>query len=139
MNANALVWDGGPGHYEVYYLTTTDPVSGTGLWIRYTMRAPLSGPSECHLWFLAMKADGTRFGHKQTFGIDQMVAEADPFRLRIADCILEDHAMSGHLDTVAWDLSWTSHLKSYDVVHPFFKKTGMAKTIFGVPHPDVTV
>ena len=40
---NALQWDGEPGHYEVYYLTTTDPQTGTGLWIRSTMLAP-TGP-----------------------------------------------------------------------------------------------
>ena len=39
---NALRWDGAPGHYEVYYLTLTDPASGVGLWIRYTMVAPLA-------------------------------------------------------------------------------------------------
>lgn len=37
---NALRWDGGPGHYEVYYLTVTDRASGVGLWVRYTMLAP---------------------------------------------------------------------------------------------------
>src|SRR5919108_2742984 len=57
-NANALQWDGKPGHYEVYYLSATDRVSRCGLWIRYTMVAPLltkrerSGAEEatCSLW-----------------------------------------------------------------------------------------
>ncbi len=39
---NELQWHGDPGHYEVYYLTLTDPRSGVGLWIRYTMVAPLA-------------------------------------------------------------------------------------------------
>ena len=37
MSANALRWDGGPGHYEVWYVTLTDPASGIGVWIRYTI------------------------------------------------------------------------------------------------------
>ena len=46
MSANVLQWDGGPGHYEVYYLSATDARSGTGLWIRYTMCSPLQGSGE---------------------------------------------------------------------------------------------
>ena len=54
---NALQWNGEPGHYEVYYLTLTDPASGVGFWIRYTMVAPLPETGEeatCSLWFMAM-------------------------------------------------------------------------------------
>ena len=52
MSANVLQWDGGPGHYEVYYLSATDPRSGTGLWIRYTMRSSLQGAASarCGSW-----------------------------------------------------------------------------------------
>src|SRR5205085_1518340 len=39
---NDLQWQGQPGHYEVYYVTFTDPVTGVGFWIRYTMVAPLA-------------------------------------------------------------------------------------------------
>jgi hypothetical protein len=41
---NALRWNGRAGHYEVYYLTLTDPRTGLGVWIRYTMVAPM-GPN----------------------------------------------------------------------------------------------
>ena len=54
---NGLQWRGEPGHYEVYYVTLTDPASGVGLWIRYTMVAPLPETGEeatCSLWFMAM-------------------------------------------------------------------------------------
>jgi len=138
-NANALVWNGGPGHYEVYYLTTTDPATGTGLWIRYTMRAPLAGDPECHLWFLAMRADGTRYARKQTFGIDRLVAEAEPFSLRIDDCILDDHGMRGHMDKAAWDLRWEPRLPPYEPVHPIFRRAKLAKTVFMLPHADLRV
>jgi hypothetical protein len=139
MNANALVWDGGPGHYEVYYLTTTDPVSKTGLWIRYTMRAPLDGAAECQLWFLAMTADGRRFARKQTFPIERLVAEVDPFRLRVDDCVLDDHGISGHMDKAAWDLRWQPRLAAVEPVHPIFRRTKLAQTMFRLPHADLQV
>ena len=52
-NLNVLQWDGAPGHYEVYYLSATDPATGIGLWIRYTMlrAAPISAATaRCGSW-----------------------------------------------------------------------------------------
>ena len=77
---NELQWQGGPGHYEVYYLTLTDPATGVGLWIRYTMVAPLERAGEqatCSLWFLAMDPRAgppPTFARKATLPIDQLHA-----------------------------------------------------------------
>lgn len=138
-DANTLQWDGSPGHYEVYYLTLTDPATGTGIWIRLTMRAPLTGPAECSLWFLAMSPDGQRFGHKENYPIERLVAEADPFRLAIADAVLTDKSCSGHMRDVAWDLTWEPRLPAAKPVHPALQKAKIARTIFVVPHPDVEI
>jgi hypothetical protein len=73
---NALRWNGGPGHYEVYYVTLTDPGTGAGFWIRYTMVAPLAqtgAQSGAALWFLAVDPrppGGGRFGRKASCPID---------------------------------------------------------------------
>ena len=66
-SANALRWDGGPGHYEVWYVTLTDPASGIGVWLRHTLLAPVDGPAECALWLVAMAPDGDRFARRATF------------------------------------------------------------------------
>ena len=100
MNANVLQWDGGPAHYEVYYLSVTDPRSATGLWIRYTMRSPLKGAGECSLWFMAMDRDGSRFARKATYPIEELVAEPDPFRLTLAGADLSDRGMAGGFEDV---------------------------------------
>ena len=66
MNANVLQWDGGPAHYEVYYLSVTDPGSATGLWIRYTMRSPADrapGSARCGSW--RWTATATRLARKR--------------------------------------------------------------------------
>src|SRR5258708_20240166 len=93
-SANVLRWNGRPGHYEVYYLTITDPRTGVGIWIRYTMVAPLAAgddaePSQatCSLWFLAMDPRPGRaatLARKATYGIERLEATSEPFSLTIA-------------------------------------------------------
>ena len=145
---NALQWDGKPGHYEVYYLTFTDPASGVGFWIRYTMVAPLPETGEeitCSLWFMAMdRADpSANVGEKVSFPVSALEARAEPFELRIGDAVLSDTGMSGALDhdgrRCEWDLRWQPSLPAYGHVHPFLRRSGIAKTVLFLPHPDVDV
>jgi hypothetical protein len=146
---NALQWDGGPGHYEVYYLTLTDPATGVGFWIRYTMVAPRAGgdsrPSEqptAALWFLAMDprpGRTPRFGRKLTLPIDQLRAETEPFRLSIGDATLSDSGMQGSFEDVAWDLSWTPATHGYEHVHRSLRRAGVAKTVLVLPHADLEI
>jgi len=135
---NALQWDRSPGHYEVYYLTTTDPATGIGLWIRYTMLAPQNGPAECSLWFVATPPDGPALARKATFPADQLSAEDDPFRLRIADAELTEEAMRGSFEDVAWDLRWAPG-RGYEHVSPMLRRAKIAKTVLVLPHGDVSV
>jgi hypothetical protein len=142
---NALKWDGTPGHYEVHYLTLTDPGSGVGLWIRYTMVAPLprtGAQASCALWLLAMdpRPGATpTLGRKQTLAIDQLRTHPDPFELRIGDSVLTDSGCAGTLDDVAWDLRWQASERSYEHVHPLLRRAGMAQTILVLPHGDLTI
>lgn len=136
---NALRWDGGPGHYEVHYLSLTDRTTGTGVWLRSTMRAPLDGPAECSLWCMAMDRDGLRLARKGTWPIDRLVAETDPFRLAVADSELTDHGYRGAFEDVAWDLSWTPTLPAVEHVHPLLRRARIAKTVLVLPHPDLAV
>jgi len=139
-HANALQWDGGPGHYEVYYVTTTDTASGTGFWIRLTMRAPTDGsPGECALWFLAMTAGGERTGRKQTLPLDAFRVDASPFRVTVGDAHLTDTGTAGAFEDVSWDLTWTPRLPAAELVHPTLRRLGVAKTVYTVPHPDVAI
>lgn len=105
-SANSLRWNGRPGHYEVYYLTLTDPASGVGVWIRYTLEAPLSGDPSCALWFAAMDPAGGVLARKQTLPIADLTAEGEPFNLRIGAAELSDRAASGEFQDVSWDLQW---------------------------------
>src|SRR3954468_16934173 len=139
MNANVLQWDGGPGHYEVYYLSATDPGAGLGLWIRYTLRAPAAGAGECALWFMAMDRGGSRFARKASHPIGELEAETDPFRLPLAGADLSDRGMAGGFDGVAWELLWEPSLPAAEHVHPLLRRAGIAKTIVVLAHPDLSV
>ena len=145
---NELQWDGEPGHYEVYYLTFTDPASGIGFWIRYTMVAPLPETGEqstCSLWFLAMDpSDPSRnVGEKASFPVSDLSGTAEPFELRLDGAVLTDEGMSGAIEGDAgrssWDLRWAPRLPAYGHVHPVLRAAKIAKTILFLPHPDVEV
>ena len=138
-NLNVLQWDGTPGHYEVYYLSATDPASGIGLWIRYTMVAPITGAPTCALWFMAMDpAGGVRVGRKVSFPVDQLVADPEPFRLAIGDSELSDRGMAGGFGDVRWELRWEPG-RAYEHVHPLLRRGKIAKTVLTLPHADLSI
>jgi hypothetical protein len=139
VSANGLQWDGSPGHYEVYYLSATDPGSGHGLWIRYTMRAPLHGAPACALWFMAMHRDGSRLARKATRPIEELTAQDEPFHLTLAGADLSDRGMAGQLEDVAWELSWDPSLPPAEHVHPLVRRTGVAQTLLTLVHPDLAI
>ena len=141
---NALRWDGGPGHYEVYYLSATDRASGVGLWIRYTMLAPrpeTGEPATCSLWFLAMDPSrpGRPVARKATFAASKLSSERRPFRLAIGDAELTDRGMRGGIEDVAWDLRWEDGGGAYEHVHPLLERARIAKTVLVLPHADLAV
>jgi hypothetical protein len=142
---NALRWDGTPGHYEVYYLTLTDPSTGVGVWIRYTMLAPLPAadqPASAALWFLAMDPRPGRertLGRQVTFGIDQLHAQADPFELQLDGAKLTDSGMAGAFEDISWDLRWRACDHPYEHVHPLLRRAGVAKTVLVLPHADLSI
>jgi hypothetical protein len=137
---NALQWDGKPGHYEVYYLSATDRGSGCGLWIRYTMVAPLHGEATCSLWFMAMDPnEGGLVGRKHTRPADDLKATSDPFELRIGDSALTDRGMAGGFEDVSWDVRWQPGVPAAEPVHPVLRRAKVAKTILLLPHPAFEV
>lgn len=143
--SNVLRWDGRPGHYEVYYLTATEPDSGIGIWIRYGMVAPLGRrdePPSCSLWFAAMNpGDGEprTTARRRAFPIDQLRSQSAPFELRLGPAVLGDDHMSGTLDDVSWNLRWSHGDRVYEHVHPALARLGVAKTLVVLPNADLTI
>jgi hypothetical protein len=142
---NDLRWKGKPGHYEVYYLTVTDRPTGVGIWIRYTMLAPLAsggGEPSCALWFAVMDprpGASPVLARKQTLPIAELKASANPFELRLADSVLSDGAMTGGFEDVWWDLRWDPAPAPHVPINPVLHSLGVAKTVLVLPHADVSV
>jgi len=136
---DALRWDGGAGHYEVHYLTLTDPVSGIGLWIRFTLLAPEAGPATCALWFVATRTDGPAIARKVTLPASALVAAAAPFALRIGDGQLTTTGSTGTIGgDAAWDLRWEPG-PSAEHVGPLLRRAGVAQTVLVLPGADLRV
>ena len=144
-SANAFRWAGQPGHYEVYYLSATDPDSGLGLWIRYTMLAPAAGGGEptCALWLMAMDpgevTPAAVLARRHQWPATEMQADAEPFLIDIAGARLHDGGMSGGFDDVAWDLHWEPGERAYFHVHPVLARARLAQTVLTLPHADLLV
>jgi hypothetical protein len=142
---NALRWDGAPGHYEVHYLTVTDPATGVGAWIRYSLLAglPRSGQgASCALWMVVVDPRGqpaTRIGRMARFGIDQLRAQTEPFELSIGGATLTDRSMAGAFEDAVWELRWSAPPLGYRHVHPLLRRAGAARTELVLPHPDLSI
>jgi hypothetical protein len=135
---NAQQWGGTPGFYEVWYVTLTDPATGTGVWIRYTMVAPTSGePATCSLWFLAMTPGEAPVGRKVDHPVDRLRATAEPFSVGVDDATLGEDGATGAFDDVAWDLRWPVEARAISMVHPAVSR--LAKTKFTVPKVDLPI
>lgn len=143
MNRNLLQWDGKPGHYEVWYLTMTDPVTGIGFWVRYTVVAPINGDATCSIWFICMDpADpASNIGEKKTYPISDFTGKSDPFEVKVGPCTLSDFGAKGELEsdrgTLSWDLEWKPDLPAYGHVHPVLQRLKIAKTVLYLPHADL--
>lgn len=127
---NVRRWDGRtPGHYEVWYLTLNHRASGTGIWIRYALEAPLQAEARAEIWFAHF--DGRRpdhtFGIHRAFPIADMVAEADPFAVSIGAALLRHDRARGELrgagHRAAWDLSWTPAPRTHHHMPPLLYRS----------------
>jgi hypothetical protein len=142
---NALRWDGTPGHYEVYYLTVTDRVTGVGAWIRYSMLAPSRQPTSsasCGLWLVVFdprERPPWRYGELASFDVGQLCSRTEPFELTLAGATLTDGRAAGAFNNASWDLRWSSAPTGYRHVHPALSRAGVARTELVLPHPNLEI
>jgi hypothetical protein len=144
---NARVWQGQPGHYEVWYLTFNHRPSRTGFWIRYTLEAPCSGRGDpyAQLWFAHFDAADPKrnFAVSRKLPITSMVAQAAPFEVRIGDATLTHASARGGLEgaghSARWDLTWIPARQTHLFLPGFAYRSSKVSTKVLSPNLDVAL
>lgn len=109
---NQMRWDRRrPGFMEVWYATAIHRATGCGVWFRYTLTSPSSGPAFCELWGFVFDPDRKRtFAAKERLPIDRLGApngRDDGALVRIGDSWLSETHLEGELRSGDRDLSWS--------------------------------
>jgi hypothetical protein len=86
---NLPVWDGGRGHYEVWYLKLNHRETRAAFWIRYTLLAPsrAEAPALAEVWAAAFDPEdpARNVALKRTHPIAEAEIGTGRFRLRIGE------------------------------------------------------
>lgn len=134
---------GRPGTYEVWFLTFTDPVSGTGYWIRSTLSTTPEGTRSAGAWFARFdRADPAR-----TVGIHvstkQATVAADAFDVEIAGTLMRPGRAWGSLQggghDASWDLAYETGGPSFGVLPDPLARSSLVSTHSISPNPATRV
>ncbi|MHB8572184.1 MAG: hypothetical protein ACYDAY_04395 [Candidatus Dormibacteria bacterium] len=115
---------GRAGTYEAWYLTFTEPGSGRGFWIRYTLLQPdpATGMApECALWAFAFFADrpARNVALKQVLPIADFGYTESPMQIRVGAALLSAERATGTLVTDAGEARWDLSLLREAPCFPF--------------------
>ncbi|MGH2740826.1 MAG: tocopherol cyclase family protein [Actinomycetota bacterium] len=142
---NLPFWRGERGRYEVWFLTMSAPDGRAGYWIRYTVRAPVTGPPESRAWFARFDRDDPI----RTFGVNApaelgsqgLAMSHDGFRIRLGESALSPGRAVGRIDggghEASWDLSFESGDPTYRLLPRPFYRGSLAPTKPYTPNPDL--
>jgi hypothetical protein len=117
-NENRMRWDRSSRDFmEVWYATMSDPNSGLGIWLRYTMTAPKDEAADpyCELWGFVFDPQATRsFAAKTRHDIDRFAGpdgRDDGAIVRVGDAWLSENHLEGEVEaadgrTLSWSLDF---------------------------------
>jgi hypothetical protein len=136
-------WRGERGRYEVWFLTLSDPARRAAYWIRYTLRAPVAGPPEPHVWFAAFSLDdpGATFGINRLLPPEELRLARDRFEVGMGGSeIRSGHAVgeirgAGH--EVRWDIDLPPEGATFRLLPGTLYRGNLAPTKPMAPDPDL--
>jgi hypothetical protein len=129
--------------YEVWFLTFTDPATGTGYWIRSTHHAQSRGSRQAGVWFARFDPtdpSGTYGIHRRS---DRWSISPTAFAVRIGGvCLMSSGHAEGTLEaegrTVRWELDYPTGRETYRLLPGAFYR-GLAPTRAWSPNVDTRV
>ncbi|MBK7535345.1 MAG: fumarylacetoacetate hydrolase family protein [Myxococcales bacterium] len=105
---NLPMWQGQPGHFEIWFVVAIDLDAARATWVRYTTFSPVDGPARAAVW--AADFDATRdppaIWAKSTHAIEAYLAQRDHFSVRIGDSEIRHGACSGKVASAGHAISW---------------------------------
>jgi hypothetical protein len=109
---NHMRWDGrSKNFFEAWYVTANHLASGCGLWLRYTITVPQSGPGYCELWGALFDVTGKRnFAGKERYPLDRLgtpLGRDDGALLRISDAWIAENHLEGAVARGDRSLEWS--------------------------------
>lgn len=100
---------GAGGHVESHFLKANSPDGQRALWIKHTLLVPKARPERgvAEVWAIGFSDGGRRkVAEKRTFQLHEATLRSDPFGWEAPCAALSHGRASGHLHTIAWDLSF---------------------------------
>jgi Tocopherol cyclase len=142
---NRPAWTGRSGWYEAWFLTCTDPRSGTGYWLRSTLLAPAPGEPTGAVWFARFDPTdpGRTFGIHRRYPMAGVLVRAGDVDVRIGPSTLGSGRLEGSLEggghAVRWSLRHPTGDETLRLLPGFADRDGLAPTRPCSPNPATHV
>lgn len=105
---NLPMWQGQPGHFEIWFVVAIDLDAPRATWVRYSTFSPLDGPPRAAVWAADFDArrDPPAIWAKSTHAIDAYHADADRFSVRIGSSNIHHGHCAGEVSSAGHRISW---------------------------------
>lgn len=105
---NLPMWQGQPGHYEIWFVVAIDLNAPRATWVRYSTFSPVDGPPRAAVW--AADFDARRevpaIWAKSTHAIADYTAAADRFSVKIGASEIHHGHCAGEVASAGHRIAW---------------------------------
>jgi hypothetical protein len=132
------------GFYEVYFIEVQDAAQSTGLWVRYTLRAPIDGSEPvAEVWgmYFDRRTPSKKLALKQTVPYSMARVARDRLHFAVAGCELTHSGCHGAIEKdgkrLSWDLQWDEGPRLVHFPYETMYSAAFPKTKVMSPHFDL--